>query len=106
MYDQPPPYSGIFQPKEQQTNTFDEKQRVSYVTNGFMNPNDPSKVYVPSAPAVNVHPPSSSTDFDWFFIFIIQRRTSCRRRTLTVWIKRRINALTHEFFFRLYLYTI
>jgi hypothetical protein len=47
MYDQPPPYSGIFQPQEQHLNRFDEKSRV---TNGFIDPNDPSKVYVPSAP--------------------------------------------------------
>jgi len=50
MYDEPPPYSGIFGQEEQKMNSFDEKQRVSNVTNGFVNPSDPSKVYVPSAP--------------------------------------------------------
>lgn len=46
MYEQPPPYSGIFQ--DENLNKFDEKQKVQ---NGFVNPNDPSKIYV-SAPPV------------------------------------------------------
>lgn len=50
MYEQPPPYSGIFDQNEQKMNSFDERQRVSNVTDGFVNPSDPSKVYVPSAP--------------------------------------------------------
>jgi hypothetical protein len=50
MYDQPPPYSGIFDQKDQKTNSFDERHRVQNVTNGFVSQNDPSKVYVPSAP--------------------------------------------------------
>lgn len=48
MYDEPPPYNGIFEQKDQKTNTFDVRQRVA---TGFVNPSDPSKVYVASAPA-------------------------------------------------------
>ena len=50
MYDQPPPYVGIY--KDQQANKFDARQRINQVNvnQGFHNPDDPSKVYVPSAP--------------------------------------------------------
>lgn len=58
MYDQPPPYSGIYNSNDQKFNTFDEKQRVSNVSQGFVSPNDPSKVYVPSAPQDEDLPPS------------------------------------------------
>lgn len=47
MYDQPPPYSGIFEGPTQQ-HQFQNAERV--VTNGFVDPKDPSKVYVASAP--------------------------------------------------------
>lgn len=60
MYDQPPPYSGIFDQKEQKTNSFDERHRVQNVTNGFVSQNDPSKVYVPSAPQNEEDLPSYS----------------------------------------------
>lgn len=53
MYDAPPPYSGIFQ--DQKTHTFDQNTRV---TNGFVNPNDPNKVYLPTAPYPDEAPPS------------------------------------------------
>jgi len=53
MYEQPPPYTGIF--KEQpNTYQFDVRQRVA---NGFVDPNDPNKVYMPSAPS-DEKPPS------------------------------------------------
>jgi len=47
MYDQPPPYGGIY--PEVNTNKFDERQKVPNVQNGFVNPNDPSKIYYASA---------------------------------------------------------
>lgn len=52
MYDEPPPYSGIYEAKDEKQNTFDVRQRVPNVTTGFVNPNDPSKVYVASAPVI------------------------------------------------------
>jgi hypothetical protein len=58
MYDSPPPYSGIF--PQQKQNEFDVRQRVSH---GYVNPNDPSKVYVAaSAPANDEVPPPSYND--------------------------------------------
>lgn len=48
MYEQPPPYAGIYS-DENHMNKFDERQKVQ---NGFVNPNDPSKIYVASAPSV------------------------------------------------------
>jgi len=57
MYDEPPPYTGIYDPKDQKTNTFDIRQRVS---TGYVNPDDPSKVYVPTAPQSEELPPSYS----------------------------------------------
>lgn len=56
MYDQPPPYAGIYQ--DVNTNKFDERQKVPNVQNGFVNPNDPSKIYYASAPQENAPPPS------------------------------------------------
>lgn len=53
MYEQPPPYTGIFQ-DEGNLNKFDEKQKVSNVQNGFVNPNDPNKIYVANAPPVSI----------------------------------------------------
>lgn len=53
MYDQPPPYTGIFEQTQTQTHSFDQQNRVqtsTNVANGFVDPKDPSKVYVPSAP--------------------------------------------------------
>lgn len=44
MYDAPPPYSGIF---EQNDSYKFPQQNVS---NGFVDPKDPSKAYIPSAP--------------------------------------------------------
>jgi hypothetical protein len=65
MYDHPPPYSGIFQGQQQTQYKFDEHHRVNQVSSGFVNPNDPSKVYVaaqpPSAPSQpDEAPPSYS----------------------------------------------
>jgi hypothetical protein len=57
MYDQPPPYAGIYDQKDQKTNTFDIRQRVA---TGYVNPDDPSKVYVPTAPQEEELPPSYS----------------------------------------------
>ncbi len=52
MYDTPPPYSGIYS-NQQQTHQFDSRDRVNNVSHGYVNPNDPSKVYVTaSAPYV------------------------------------------------------
>ena len=45
MYDTPPPYAGIF-PNQQQTHQFEARNRVTNVSNGYVNPNEPSKVYV------------------------------------------------------------
>ncbi len=52
MTDAPPPYSGIFPNPE--TNKFDERTRVTNVSHGYVNPNDPSKVYVATAPPMPV----------------------------------------------------
>lgn len=62
MYEQPPPYSGIFQENQQSEHKFDVRQRVNNVQSGFINPNDPSKVYVSaSAPKLpDEAPPSYS----------------------------------------------
>ena len=49
-YDQPPPYSGIYESNQQYQ--FNERDRV---TNGFVDPKDPSKVYVASAPPQPVY---------------------------------------------------
>ena len=49
MYDTPPPYSGIFPNPQQQTNTFEARNRAPNVSHGYVNPNDPSKVYVASS---------------------------------------------------------
>jgi len=56
MYDQPPPYTGIFE--NENLNKFDEKRKVQ---NGFVNPNDPGKIYV-SAPAPPEEAPPSYQD--------------------------------------------
>jgi len=53
MYDQPPPYNGIF--PSTQTFSFEDRNRVA---NGYVNPNDPSKTYVASAPYPDEKPPS------------------------------------------------
>lgn len=48
VQDQPPPYSGIFA----------QSQAAGQIPNGFYNPQDPSKVYVPSsAPSYDDNPP-------------------------------------------------
>lgn len=60
MYDDPPPYNGIFNQKDQHMNNFEVRNRVSNVSSGFVNPSDPSKVYVPSAPGDDDQPPSYS----------------------------------------------
>ena len=64
MYDQPPPYAGIFQDQQQRQTQFDSRQRVNHVSNGFVDPNDPSKIYVsaPSAPQMEDAPPPSYTE--------------------------------------------
>ncbi len=59
MYDQPPPYTGIYEQPPPQYK-FDEKSRVSNVNSGFVDPNDPSKVYVASAPGDE--PPAYNDD--------------------------------------------
>lgn len=46
MYDSPPPYSGIFE----QNQAYNFGQAYPNVTNGFVDPKDPSKAYVASAP--------------------------------------------------------
>jgi len=57
MYEQPPPYSGIFQQPE--LNKFDESKRMpTTAANGFVDPKNPNKVYVASAPGENEAPPS------------------------------------------------
>ena len=61
MFDQPPPYAGIF--PQPQTHSFDEKTRVgsTATTNGYVNSNDPNKMYVvstASAPPPDELPPS------------------------------------------------
>ena len=72
MADQPPPYSGIFENQQPyrfdnsapvNTNTSNMNQSAN-VANGFINPNDPSKIYVsaPSAPGYEDAPPPSYTD--------------------------------------------
>ncbi len=66
MYDEPPPYNGIYDQKEQKTNEFDVRQRV---TTGFVNPSDPSKVYVATAPQEDDLPSyndSQNKKKDWF----------------------------------------
>ena len=48
MYDQPPPYAGIYEAP--QPHKFDEKTRLSNVSSGFVDPANPNKVYVATAP--------------------------------------------------------
>ena len=48
MYDTPPPYAGIY-PNQQQQYQFDVRNRTQNVSHGYVNPNDPSKVYVASS---------------------------------------------------------
>jgi len=71
-YDAPPPYAGIYDPAAQQqhqSHKFDERTRVNNsnpnnnIQSGYMNPSDPSKVYV-SAPPQPAEQSSSAQGMD------------------------------------------
>lgn len=57
MFDQPPPYSGIY--PDMPTNNFDNSTRVS---TGYMDPKDPNKVYMAASTAPPAEDPPAYTD--------------------------------------------